>query len=167
MQTEIHIGIDWATNRFHAISFQNAKIIQINSFTSKIKPSEDKGFDKRRVEVADAFKAFLEALPAEAGSTTYLHVEAPITANSAVTGRALAMGAGALYYAYSQVGRSDLIWSWVHVSKWKAMVGKDKSKKAAKDYFVNLYGEIENGTEDHYDAGCIGIYGFNSRNREK
>lgn len=159
----VYIGVDWATNRWHVIiSDIDGNILDIdeNVIKMSIKP------DKRRVILADSFKGFLRGLEERGVGSILLFVEEPISppGRSKKGIRSLCMTVGALTYATSSVLCAE--WAWIEVTKWKAFVGKNKSKEAAKQFFLVYYDkktnnsgrELEKLEEDHYDAGCILAY---------
>lgn len=163
MKKKLTIGIDWATNRWHAIVLdEDGNLLEIaeQEIKMSIKP------DQRRMLLCEGFLAFLTALGGQEDVSLELAFEEPLTAGgrSAKGGRSLAMTAGALQVTAHRVECVE--WHWIHVSKWKAMVGKDKSKEAAKLWFLGHFGQeitktrrnLEELAEDHYDAGCIAVY---------
>lgn len=156
------VGVDTASKRWHAVG-RAPWMPERGYMLSKAVKNNGQPMDRLQ-HLVETFDPFLGAALLIAGShDERLHVfcEWPVSSMNGKTNIALGMAAGALWTCHL---RYDLWWHWVNISSWQSMVGigsKDssaerKAKAKAHAIAAGMAGDLE---EDHYDAGCIALFG--------
>lgn len=164
----IVVGLDTASDRWHAVLDTGAKVVPMKYATpphTRKANARYKNPDVRRLELAKTFCAYLQTVELQAdGEVFHIFAEEPLALTSGSTTRLLGLAAGALWSQYID---RHAYWHWVDVGSWQAMVGVKSSmrtperKELAKAYTLAHIGPgvYEDWDEDHFDAYCVKEYG--------
>lgn len=157
MERVFVLGLDTASDRWHAVLRDNAHPKPITSF-QEVRPSKGKNKEEPDVRRRHLHDAFRRTLAFDLPERIHIFCEEPLALKNGKTTRLLGLAAGAIQAAHYDF---DVFWHWVDVASWKKDVcGNGNIDKAGITAFslAELNGH-EDWDEDHHDANCLADYG--------
>lgn len=161
MTSPVIVGLDTASDRWHACSTSNVFGMRNASYRTPTK-----NVDERRMELYEQARDWFTTL-ADVHPGAHVFCEEPLALRNGKTTRVLSLAAGAIWAGHYNL---DLYWFWVDVAHWKKeVVGNGNANKdiirewceanpAFKHQSLGA-GELERDP-DYYDAYCLKIYGM-------
>lgn len=156
------VGVDTASKRWHAVGRADW-IVAPGYMLSKAIKNNGSPMDRLQhlVETFDPFLGVALMMSEAHDEPLRVFCEWPVSSMNGKTNIALGMAAGSLWTCHLKY---NLWWHWVNISTWQAMVGissKDSTaeRKAKSKAFAIEHGMASELEEDHYDAGCMAIFG--------